>query len=261
VLLTSGSGYLLQLPENSVDVKVVEGVWRRARAASAAGDAVAALTWIHRTGTPTFTRRDAFNALRNNRFPKVADLDPAFALLVDHGRTTAPPHHRTTAPPHHRTTAPPHHRTTAPPHHRTTAPANTKGGRPSVNYQVHPHTQNPHNPYTEPSSAGSAGFCGTSRDQETETSDRSRPVAHTVTHSPHPADTKPHPAEEKPTITRSTDRLTIAELCAELDVSRSTFYEWRVKGRAPRCIRLPNGELRIRRTELERWLDSCEEVA
>ena len=28
-------------------------------------------------------------------------------------------------------------------------------------------------------------------------------------------------------------RLTIAEICADLAVSRSTFYEWRVEGRAP----------------------------
>ena len=57
------------------------------------------------------------------------------------------------------------------------------------------------------------------------------------------------------------DRLTIAQLCKELGISRSTFYEWRAKGRAPRCIKLPNGEIRIRRAEFERWLDSLEEVA
>lgn len=57
------------------------------------------------------------------------------------------------------------------------------------------------------------------------------------------------------------DRLTLAEVCAELRVSRSTFYDWRAKGRAPRCIKLPNGDLRIRRSELERWLNTCEEAA
>ena len=35
----------------------------------------------------------------------------------------------------------------------------------------------------------------------------------------------------------------------------ATFYDWRAKGRAPRCIKLPNGEIRIRRQELDRWLD------
>jgi excisionase family DNA binding protein len=62
-------------------------------------------------------------------------------------------------------------------------------------------------------------------------------------------------------MARPQDRLTIPQLCNELGISRSTFYEWRAKGRAPRCIKLPNGEIRIRRTEFERWLDSLEEVA
>jgi excisionase family DNA binding protein len=62
-------------------------------------------------------------------------------------------------------------------------------------------------------------------------------------------------------MARPEDRLTIAQLCNELGISRSTFYEWRAKGRAPRCIKLPNGEIRIRRAEFERWLDSLEEVA
>ena len=59
---------------------------------------------------------------------------------------------------------------------------------------------------------------------------------------------------------RST-RLTIAEICADLAVSRSTFYEWRAKGRGPRCIKLPNGEIRINRAEYERWLTTLEEAA
>jgi hypothetical protein len=33
------------------------------------------------------------------------------------------------------------------------------------------------------------------------------------------------------------EKLTVSELCAELKVSRSTFYDWRQKGRGPRCIR------------------------
>ena len=55
--------------------------------------------------------------------------------------------------------------------------------------------------------------------------------------------------------------LTVDEICAELDIARSIFYEWRAKKRAPRCIKLPNGDIRIRRTEYERWLDSHEEAA
>ena len=41
------------------------------------------------------------------------------------------------------------------------------------------------------------------------------------------------------------EKLTLAEVCAELKITRSTFYDWRAKGRAPRCSKLPNGEVRI----------------
>lgn len=62
-----------------------------------------------------------------------------------------------------------------------------------------------------------------------------------------PAD--PIPAEANPN-----EKLTVGELCAELKVSRSTFYDWRQKRRGPRCIRLPNGGLRVRRCDLDAWL-------
>jgi predicted DNA-binding transcriptional regulator AlpA len=55
--------------------------------------------------------------------------------------------------------------------------------------------------------------------------------------------------------------LTIVEFCEEMDISRSTFYDWRAKRRAPRCFKLPNGEIRIRRSEYDKWLDSLEEAA
>ncbi|MGL5824927.1 MAG: helix-turn-helix transcriptional regulator [Nocardioides sp.] len=53
--------------------------------------------------------------------------------------------------------------------------------------------------------------------------------------------------------------LTLADLLDELGVSRSTFHDWRAKGRAPRCLKLPNGELRIRRADYEKWLESLTE--
>jgi predicted DNA-binding transcriptional regulator AlpA len=55
--------------------------------------------------------------------------------------------------------------------------------------------------------------------------------------------------------------LTIAELCEELDIARSTFYDWRAKRKAPPCLKLPNGDLRIRRIDFENWLLSLEEAA
>ncbi|MFF4198261.1 helix-turn-helix transcriptional regulator [Nonomuraea sp. NPDC001831] len=63
------------------------------------------------------------------------------------------------------------------------------------------------------------------------------------------------------TVTRLPAMLTVPEICAELQISRSTFYDWRQKGRAPRCIKLPNGDLRIRRTDLDTWLNAREDAA
>lgn len=58
-----------------------------------------------------------------------------------------------------------------------------------------------------------------------------------------------------------TAALSVKQFCEDLGISRSTFYEWRAKQRAPRCIKLPNGEIRIRRAEYDRWLDAREEAA
>jgi predicted DNA-binding transcriptional regulator AlpA len=55
--------------------------------------------------------------------------------------------------------------------------------------------------------------------------------------------------------------LTVNEFCDEVGVARSTFYDWRAKGRAPKCLKLPNGELRIRRHDYDAWLDTCDEHA
>ena len=51
------------------------------------------------------------------------------------------------------------------------------------------------------------------------------------------------PGAEQGRDARERDKLTIAEVCADLGISRRTFYEWRAKNRAPRCITLPNGSL------------------
>lgn len=62
-------------------------------------------------------------------------------------------------------------------------------------------------------------------------------------------------------VTSTATHLTVVDFCTELGIARSTFYDWRAKGAGPRCIKLPNGELRIRRTEVATWLDNLEEVA
>jgi predicted DNA-binding transcriptional regulator AlpA len=55
--------------------------------------------------------------------------------------------------------------------------------------------------------------------------------------------------------------MTVAEICADLCVPRSTWDDWKAKGRGPRCIKLPNGQIRVRRTEYERWLETREDAA
>jgi len=55
--------------------------------------------------------------------------------------------------------------------------------------------------------------------------------------------------------------LTVADICEELQISRSTFYEWRAKHKGPRVVRLPNGDLRVRRADFDSWLSTLEEAA
>ena len=49
-------------------------------------------------------------------------------------------------------------------------------------------------------------------------------------------------------------------MCEELNITRSTFYDWRAKRKAPRCFKLPNGEIRIRRSDFDTRLSSLDEV-
>lgn len=53
--------------------------------------------------------------------------------------------------------------------------------------------------------------------------------------------------------------MTISEVIAEIGVARATFYRWRQLRKGPRSIKLPNGDIRIRRSDLERWLASLED--
>lgn len=50
--------------------------------------------------------------------------------------------------------------------------------------------------------------------------------------------------------------LSVSDLCDELGIARSTFYDWRAARKGPRCIKLPNGQIRIRRADLEAWLEA-----
>ena len=58
------------------------------------------------------------------------------------------------------------------------------------------------------------------------------------------------------------DLMTVPQVLAELGgISRRTFYRWREVGTAPSCIKLPNGELRVRRDVFAAWLDALGEDA
>ena len=53
---------------------------------------------------------------------------------------------------------------------------------------------------------------------------------------------------------RDREKLTIAEVCTDLGISRWTFYEWRAKNTASRCITRANGSVRVRGSEYQQWL-------
>ncbi|MCC5578995.1 helix-turn-helix domain-containing protein [Microtetraspora sp. AC03309] len=55
--------------------------------------------------------------------------------------------------------------------------------------------------------------------------------------------------------------LTVAQVLDELGVSARTFYRWREIGKAPEGFKLPNGEIRIYRSEFTAWLETLREVA
>ncbi|MEV8104741.1 helix-turn-helix domain-containing protein [Streptomyces sp. NPDC088135] len=52
--------------------------------------------------------------------------------------------------------------------------------------------------------------------------------------------------------------LTMVEALDELRMSRAAFYRLRARGNAPRCLKLPNGQIRIRRADLDAWFEGCE---
>jgi predicted DNA-binding transcriptional regulator AlpA len=63
-------------------------------------------------------------------------------------------------------------------------------------------------------------------------------------------------------MSRRDELLTVAQVLDELGgISLRTFYRWREIGKAPQGIRLPNGELRIYRSDLNAWLESLRSAA
>ena len=75
----------------------------------------------------------------------------------------------------------------------------------------------------------------------------------------HTSPRKPTPLREEDDHRCSPDELlTLDEVLALLRVPRSTWLKWRQTGQAPAAIKLPNGQLRIRRSVLSDWLQARE---
>ncbi|WKK27176.1 helix-turn-helix domain-containing protein [Streptomyces olivoreticuli] len=55
------------------------------------------------------------------------------------------------------------------------------------------------------------------------------------------------------------EKLTLPEVLTEIRMSRAAFYRMRARGKAPKCHKLPNGQIRVRRSDLDAWFSACEE--
>ncbi|WP_107393227.1 helix-turn-helix transcriptional regulator [Streptomyces agglomeratus] len=55
--------------------------------------------------------------------------------------------------------------------------------------------------------------------------------------------------------------LKLPEVLEEIGMSRAAFYRMRARGDAPRLRKLPNGQIRVRRQDLDAWWETCEQAA
>jgi predicted DNA-binding transcriptional regulator AlpA len=53
--------------------------------------------------------------------------------------------------------------------------------------------------------------------------------------------------------------LKLPEVLEEIGMSRAAFYRMRARGQAPRTRKLPNGQVRVSRIDLDTWWERCEE--
>ncbi|MEU7178830.1 MULTISPECIES: helix-turn-helix transcriptional regulator [Streptomyces] len=58
-----------------------------------------------------------------------------------------------------------------------------------------------------------------------------------------------------------TQMLKLPEVLDEIGMSRAAFYRMRAHGHGPCLIKLPNGQIRCRRADLDAWLKSNEITA
>ncbi|AWE51834.1 helix-turn-helix transcriptional regulator [Streptomyces nigra] len=55
--------------------------------------------------------------------------------------------------------------------------------------------------------------------------------------------------------------LKLPEVLEEIGMSRTAFYRMRARGQAPKLRKLPNGQVRVSRADLDAWWESCTEHA
>ncbi|MGP3980620.1 helix-turn-helix transcriptional regulator [Streptomyces sp. KR80] len=55
--------------------------------------------------------------------------------------------------------------------------------------------------------------------------------------------------------------LKLREVLEEIDMSRAAFYRMHARGKAPKISKLPNGQLRVSRSDLDAWWADCEQSA
>ncbi|GAA2955269.1 AlpA family phage regulatory protein [Streptomyces erythrogriseus] len=58
-----------------------------------------------------------------------------------------------------------------------------------------------------------------------------------------------------------TKMLKLPEVLEEIEMSRAAFYRMHACDKAPKLIKLPNGQLRCRRSDLDGWWERCEQHA
>lgn len=67
-------------------------------------------------------------------------------------------------------------------------------------------------------------------------------------------------ASKESTVARP-QMLKLPEVLAEIKMSRAAFYRMRARGQAPRLRKLPNGQVRVSRADLDAWWERCEQHA
>ncbi|MFE7526185.1 helix-turn-helix transcriptional regulator [Kitasatospora sp. NPDC057542] len=54
-------------------------------------------------------------------------------------------------------------------------------------------------------------------------------------------------------MSKTDPKLKLAAVLEEIDMSRSAYYRMVALGKGPKTMKLPNGQLRIRRSALDAW--------